>query len=186
MSCRLNTIAKSNCEMARQIMTLWKYNTHCITHNIGPSSMFTVINLLSPQKLCQTHLLRNSPERLNPSTKKPGVLNWKCLGLYVTRQLIWRQTPKLCVTVYWNKIYTFCCKARQRLKENVSLNNIIGYITNSQWPALKLAWLAQWTDHSFQSLQRSGFDSQSSTSFFCVLFQPLRLFIQWQGSCSLS
>ena len=29
------------------------------------------------------------------------VWNWKCLGLYVTRQLIWGQTPKLCITVYW-------------------------------------------------------------------------------------
>ena len=145
MSCKLNTIAKSNCQMARQIMTMWKYNTHCIIDNmIGSSSIFRVINLLSPRKLCQTLLLRShelSPEQLNPSTKKPGVLNCKCLGLYVTRQLIWRQTPKLCVTVYWNKIYSFCCKARQRLKENVSLNNIIGYITNSQWPALPLAWL---------------------------------------------
>ena len=26
--------------------------------------------------------------------KKLRVRNWKCLGLYVTRQLIWRQTPK--------------------------------------------------------------------------------------------
>ena len=30
-------------------------------------------------------------------------LNWKCFGLYVTRELIWRQTPNLCITVYWNK-----------------------------------------------------------------------------------
>ena len=145
MSCKLNTIAKSNCQMARQIMTMWKYNTHCITDNIGPSSIFRVIDLLSPQNLGQTLLLRNhepSPEQLNPSSKKQGVLNCKCLGLYVTRQLIWRQTPKLCVTVYWNKIYSFCCKARQRLKENVSLKNIIGYITNSQSPALPLAWLS--------------------------------------------
>ena len=90
MSCKLNTIAKSNCKMARQIMMLWKYNTHCITDNICPSSIFRVINLLSPRKLCQTLLLRNRPEQLNPSTKKAGVLNCKCLGLYVTRQLIWR------------------------------------------------------------------------------------------------
>ena len=33
-----------------------------------------------------------------------GVLSWKCLGLYVTRQLIWRQMPKLFITVYWIKI----------------------------------------------------------------------------------
>ena len=30
-------------------------------------------------------------------------LNWKCFGLYVTRELIWRQTLKLRITVYWNK-----------------------------------------------------------------------------------
>ena len=30
-------------------------------------------------------------------------LNWKCFGLYVTRELIWRQTPNLCITVHWNK-----------------------------------------------------------------------------------
>ena len=31
-----------------------------------------------------------------------GVLSWKCLGLCVTRQLLWRQMPKLFITVYWN------------------------------------------------------------------------------------
>ena len=30
--------------------------------------------------------------------EKQGVLNWKCLSLYVTRQLIWRKTPKLFIT----------------------------------------------------------------------------------------
>ena len=35
-----------------------------------------------------------------PVQKKEGILNWKCLGLYVWRQLIWRQTPKLFITVY--------------------------------------------------------------------------------------
>ena len=29
------------------------------------------------------------------SVQKNRVLNWKCLSLYVTRQLIWRQTPEL-------------------------------------------------------------------------------------------
>ena len=37
-----------------------------------------------------------------PVKKKKWVRNWKCLGLYVTRQLIWRQTPKVCITVHWN------------------------------------------------------------------------------------
>ena len=39
------------------------------------------------------------------------------LGLYVTTQLIWRQTPKLCITVYWNKNISFYCQAQQKLKE---------------------------------------------------------------------
>ena len=30
--------------------------------------------------------------------KKQWILNWKCLSFYVTRQLIWRQTPRLCIT----------------------------------------------------------------------------------------
>ena len=42
--------------------------------------------------------------------------NYNCSGLCVTRQIIWRQTPKLCITVYWNKVYSFYCKAQQRLK----------------------------------------------------------------------
>ena len=34
--------------------------------------------------------------------KRKQVRNLKCLGLCVTRQLIWRQTPKLYNTVHWN------------------------------------------------------------------------------------
>ena len=49
-----------------------------------------------------THLLKNH-ESLSITSdsqfkKKQAVLNWKCLGLYVTRQLIWRQMPKLFIT----------------------------------------------------------------------------------------
>ena len=43
-----------------------------------------------------------SPGIQSPNSKKQGVLNWKCLDLYVTRQFIWRQTPKLFITLYWN------------------------------------------------------------------------------------
>ena len=52
-----------------------------------------------------THLVKkHDPQcRTNESQfKKQQVINWKCLGLYVTRQLIWGQTPKLFSTVYWN------------------------------------------------------------------------------------
>ena len=41
-----------------------------------------------------------------PVKKKKGVQHWKCLGLYVTRQLMCRHTPKLFITsilkFYWN------------------------------------------------------------------------------------
>ena len=46
--------------------------------------------------------LDSSCEKPWVPVKKKRVRNGKCLGLYVTRQLIWRQTPKLCITVYWN------------------------------------------------------------------------------------
>ena len=34
--------------------------------------------------------------------KEKRVQNWKCLVHYVTRQLVWRHTPKLCIAVHWN------------------------------------------------------------------------------------
>ena len=62
-----------------------------------------------------THLEKyhESLSRTNESQFK----NNKSLGLYVTTQLIWRQTPKLCITVYWNKNISFYCQAQQKLKE---------------------------------------------------------------------
>ena len=59
------------------------------------------IVMLSPG----THLVKNHEShcRANESQfKKQQVLNWNCLGLYVTRLLIWRQAPKLPSTVYWD------------------------------------------------------------------------------------
>ena len=44
-------------------------------------------------------IISPSPEPSSPNSKKQRIQNWKCLGLYVTRQLIWRQSPKLCITV---------------------------------------------------------------------------------------
>ena len=53
-----------------------------------------------------THLVKIVSDPVHnqwiPVQKKQGVLNWKCWGVYVTRQLIWRQMPILFVTVYWN------------------------------------------------------------------------------------
>ena len=42
----------------------------------------------------------------------------------------------------------------------------IGYITNSQWLALQLAWLAQWIERCVRSSQRLGFYSRSRMNFF--------------------
>ena len=62
-----------------------------------------------------THLEKyhESLSRTNESQFK----NKESLGLYVTTQLIWRQTPKLCITVYWNRNISFYCQAQQKLKE---------------------------------------------------------------------
>ena len=45
---------------------------------------------------------------------KKQIQNWKCLGLYVTRQLIWRQTQNLCITIYWNFYVNWSTKKANR------------------------------------------------------------------------
>ena len=61
-----------------------------------------------------THLVKNHESQF----KNQRVLNWKYLGLYVTRHLSWKQTPKLFSTVCWNlnKI-VLLFKAQKRLKQ---------------------------------------------------------------------
>ena len=67
-----------------------------------------IILLTSVTVFFGSHLVRNhesqsrTTESQLPKKKNQGFLNWKCMSLYVTRQLIWRQTPKLFITVYWN------------------------------------------------------------------------------------
>ena len=71
-------------------------NTFCSISEIILARLFSrypVIVMVSPG----TDLLKSHESPF----KKQRVLNWKYLGLYVTRQLIWRQTPKLCITEYW-------------------------------------------------------------------------------------
>ena len=62
---------------------------------------------------------------------------------------------------------------KKRSISHISIHVIftIGYITNSQWPALQLPWLAQWIEHCVQSSQMPGFDSWFKTESFHVLFQ---------------
>ena len=58
------------------------------------------------------------PNHWVPVPKKQWVLNWKCLVLYATRQLIWRQTPKLCIKVYWNKSILLLLYSTTKTKRN--------------------------------------------------------------------
>ena len=57
-----------------------------------------------------------SPGPIFP-TSKNLTINWKCLGLNVTRQLTWRHMPKLLIQFTKIKIYSFYFKAPKRLKE---------------------------------------------------------------------
>ena len=43
--------------------------------------------------------------------------NNESLGLYVTTKLIWRQTPKLCITVYWNRNILLLLSSTTKVKE---------------------------------------------------------------------
>ena len=56
---------------------------------------------------------------MSPSSKKQGGQNWKCLGLYVTRQLICRQLPKLFITYSSLKL-----KHSPSIKHNKDWNKI--------------------------------------------------------------
>ena len=62
-----------------------------------------------------THLVENH-ESHSRTIEFQYKTKW-VLGSFVTTQLIWSQTPKLCTTVYWNKINFFYCKAQKRVKE---------------------------------------------------------------------
>ena len=55
-------------------------------------------------KLFSDFVTNSYGESWDSSFEKSWVPFQKCLGLYVTRQLIWRQTPKLWITVHWIKI----------------------------------------------------------------------------------
>ena len=59
-------------------------------------------------------------------------------------------------------------------------------VTNLQWPALQLAWLAQWIRALRPAIAKVMVRFPIKPEFFQVLFQPHRLFILPQGSCSLS
>ena len=60
----------------------------------------------------------------------------------------------------------------------------VGYITNSQWPALQLAWLAQWIEQKVMAKGQGSIPGQAW--IFQILFEPLRSLILLRRSCSLS
>ena len=51
----------------------------------------------------------------NHAAGHPG----KCLVLYATRQLIWGQTPKFCIKVYWNKSILLLLYSTAKTKRNM-------------------------------------------------------------------
>ena len=65
-----------------------------------------------------TPLAKNyeSQSRTNESYNKFSKSN-ESLGLYVTTKLIWRQTPKLCITGYWNRDILLLLSSKTRVKE---------------------------------------------------------------------
>ena len=63
-----------------------------------------------------THLKKKLESWLS-RTFESQFKNYDSLGLYVPTQLIWRQTPKLCFTVSWNKDTPSIVKHNIKLKE---------------------------------------------------------------------
>ena len=65
------------------------------------------------------------------------------------------------------------------LKKNLEFDSIFVSNSNSQWPALQLAWLAWWLERCVWSSQSSGFDFRASLNFLTAYN---RFSIQLQGS----
>ena len=67
---------------------------------------------------------------------------------------------------------------------SVCFISTIRYITNSQWPALQLARLAQWIERPVMAKGQGSIPGQAW--IFQILFEPLRSLILLRRSCSLS
>ena len=68
---------------------------------------------------------------------------------------------------------------------SIHVFSTIGYITNSEWFALQLAWLAQCIALRLD-IAKVRIRFPIKPEFFQVLFQPPRLFMVLWRSCSLS
>ena len=97
----------------------WVTSINCEIINASAVIFLQIVMVISGT-LVKNH---GSQCRTNESQfKKQWILNWKCLGLYATRQLIWRQTPKLftlslhIVQFTKIKIIVVLFKAHKRLK----------------------------------------------------------------------
>ena len=93
------------------ISFLLTISLHKHEKKLQQSVILLQIDMVSPGTRLEKY--HESLSRTNESQFK----NNEFLRLYVTTQLIWRQTPKLCITVYWNKNISFYCQAQQKLKE---------------------------------------------------------------------
>ena len=66
----------------------------------------------------------------------------------------------------YEKHFNFHVFIRSSKYESLHISPFMSFplsgITNSQWPALQLAWLAKWIERCVRSSQRSGFHSRSS------------------------
>ena len=85
----------------------WNYNSDFVTDSYGESW----------DSSCETS--RVPVQNQWVPVKKKRVRNWKCLGLYVTRQLMWSQTPKPCITVYWNLNTVLLFSSTTKAKRNM-------------------------------------------------------------------
>ena len=110
-----------------------------------------------------THLEKNHESHCRANEfqfKKLQVLNWKCLGLYVTRQLVWRQTQKLCikqVTEIKIMLYSvYRLKVQQKTKRKcVVLKTTARTATEITWTGYSTNYnILRWNDQSLHPMGR--------------------------------
>ena len=92
---------------SKQCLSYWK-----VLHLIWTCSDFVTNSYGQSWDSSCKKIMSPTPERLSLSLKKKWVP-----GSFVTTQLIWSYTPNFVLQFTEIKIYCFCCKAQQRLKE---------------------------------------------------------------------
>ena len=87
---------------------------------------------------------------------EPWRLRWPDATLYlklIPRWWKWYERKYTKWLIFWT------------VDKDMKVMSTIGYITNSQWPSLQLAWIASWIERCVRSSQRLGFDSWFSTAW---------------------